>query len=114
MFEAYHLLVEVGDTNRANLLLGELGNGLPGLRKSDALVKSSLAVFALLEGEELVAVLESNRPVDQPELWLVSNASKRANVFNLRQGTQDQAPRGSHRGHRQPPQGGACCSRAFQ
>lgn len=113
-FKAYHLLVEVRDTNGADLLLGQLGHGLPGLRDSDALVKSGLAIVALLQGEELVTVLESDWPVDQPELLAVSCISASYCDLNLRQGTRDQAPRGSHRGHQQPPRDGACCSRAFR
>lgn len=74
-YRAYHLLVEVGDTNGADLLLGQLGDGLPGLRKGDVLVKSSLTVVTLLQGEELVTVLESDRPVDQPKLLMFSRVS---------------------------------------
>jgi hypothetical protein len=72
--ETYVLDRVVGHTDGAGLGLGELGHGLPGVDDGDAVVNvavTALDVAAGLEGEELLAGLEGDGPVDEVQVEVV-------------------------------------------
>lgn len=62
---------EVGDTDGADLGLGQLSYGLPGLDDGDVLVEQDLSALGVL-GEETAAGGKGNRPVDEVELQWTS------------------------------------------
>lgn len=57
---------EVGNTDRARLLLGKLGHGLPGIDDGNVVVNGAVVLGG--EGEELRAALEGHGPVNEVEL----------------------------------------------
>lgn len=93
---------------------GEAIYTLPGVNDGNAVIDDHITTLDGAVGdqrEERVALLESDGPVDEVQLMVLSvNRTPSCKWEVIRQGSPAQAQQGRHRGQPRQPPGGAGCN----